>query len=62
MTVEGDRRPSVNQHLARLQNGVVIYEYDIGHGRDELVLPMPIPLNEWSTVEVRNEPKQGEGQ
>ncbi|RCN43075.1 laminin G domain protein, partial [Ancylostoma caninum] len=47
-------RPPSLEHRARIDDGLLVYEYDIGYGKESIVSTNNIVPNEWNTVVLRN--------
>ncbi|WKX94189.1 hypothetical protein Q1695_011446 [Nippostrongylus brasiliensis] len=47
-------RPPNLEHRVRIQNGVLVYEYDIGHGKETITSPNKVEPNNWVTIRLMN--------
>ncbi|VDL65355.1 unnamed protein product, partial [Nippostrongylus brasiliensis] len=47
-------RPPNLEHRVRIQNGVLVYEYDIGHGKETITSPNKVEPNNWVTIRLIN--------
>ncbi|KAK5983544.1 hypothetical protein GCK32_004642 [Trichostrongylus colubriformis] len=47
-------RPPNIEHRARIDHGAVVYEYDIGYGKESIVSPNNVTPHEWNTVRLIN--------
>ncbi|VDO67983.1 unnamed protein product, partial [Haemonchus placei] len=47
-------RPPNIEHRARIDHGVVVYEYNIGYGKESLTSPNAVLPHEWNTIRLIN--------
>nr|CDJ89925.1 Laminin B type IV and EGF and Immunoglobulin V-set and Immunoglobulin and Immunoglobulin I-set and Laminin G domain containing protein [Haemonchus contortus] len=47
-------RPPNIEHRARIDHGVVVYEYNVGYGKESLTSPNAVLPHEWNTIRLIN--------
>ncbi|VDO26232.1 unnamed protein product [Heligmosomoides polygyrus] len=47
-------RPPSLKHQARISNGLLVYEYDVGYGKESIASPIALDSRHWNTIHLRN--------